>query len=145
LPELRRKLPREIEIVLKPHPREPNAAKDYEAALAEGVRLESTSSDSYQLLARCRASVCVFSTLALEALAFPCRSFVLRSELWPPEIREFVDSGVLESAATAEELALRLQQPSQAAARLDLPRALFGVGQSPPDFDTLLQNVRLYS
>jgi hypothetical protein len=142
LPELRRKLPRDIEIVLKPHPREPNADRDYKDALAEGVRLDSAGSDSYQLLARCRASVCVFSTLALEALAFPCRSFVLRSELWPPEIREFVDSGVLESAATAEELAQRLQQPSQATARLDLPRTLFGVGQEPPDFDALLKNLR---
>lgn len=142
LPELRRLLPSDIEIVLKPHPREPNAARDYADAVSAGVRLDQAGSDSYQLLAQCRASICVFSTLALEALAFPCRSFVLRSELWPPEIHEFVKTGLLESAATARELADKLQAPSSAAARQDIARTLFGVGEAAPDFEALLQKLR---
>jgi len=71
-------LPEAIEIMYKPHPREPLAAlRAAWAGLA--ITLAEPAEDAYQLLSRCMASVTVYSTLAIEALAFPCRSIVVRS------------------------------------------------------------------
>jgi hypothetical protein len=142
LPAFRRALPSDVEIILKPHPRETNPEQFYAAALAAGVRLAEPRSDSYQLLATCRASVTVFSTLALEALAFPCTSFVIRSEHWPEVIRQFVADGTLLAADTPEQLALLVQEPTTVHDRQAVARELFGIGEPAPDLLGLLARLR---
>ncbi|HEX2735244.1 MAG TPA: hypothetical protein VHM70_26755 [Polyangiaceae bacterium] len=142
LPEFRRLLPAEIEVVLKPHPREPDPSRDFKAAIDLGVKLDPLLGDSYRRLAQCRASVCVFSTLALEALAFPCPSIVLRSPLWPPDIQVLVDSGDLLAADTPEQLVKLISELSTSAERSRLAASLFGIGVEPPNFKALIQRLR---
>ena len=55
--------------------------------------------------ALCEVAVSEYSTLAIEALAFSCRSVALRSDSWTQSIRDAVTQGLIEPADTPADLA----------------------------------------
>lgn len=138
VPALRAALPADIELIYKPHPREPITALAADLARA-GVALAGASDDSYQLLSHCRASVTVYSTLAIEALAFGCHSIAVESPYWNDDIRRFAAQGLLRAAADADDIARIVGEPIERAA--DVANALFGVDEPEPDFEALLAEV----
>lgn len=138
--ELRRMLPSDVDVVIKPHPTERNSAPCYACAEATGVELASNLEDSYSLLGRCDLAVSVYSTVALEALAFPCISAVVRSPGWSEEIKSFVALGQLEVVTKAADL-VRLLDRGDLPRERDAARALFGVGEPAPDYARLIAEV----
>lgn len=136
--EVRRRLPQEWDVVLKPHPRESDAAEFFAPAVDAGVTLAPHGADSYAMLASCELAVSVYSTLAIEALAFPCRSAVLPSDKWTESISELVEAGILEHARDGAELAELALRDAPAAQRQEVARDLFGVGLPDPDFDAVI-------
>lgn len=138
--ELRGQLPA-ARIVLKPHPAEKDTTTLYAELLAAGVEVAPPSADSYELLGRCRMAVSVFSTIAVEALAFDCASVVLRSQNWFEDIRAFVDAGFLHAADGAGDV-LRVYRQAGATSRAGIGRELFGVGETTLDFARLLAELR---
>jgi len=132
-------LPEDWLVTIKPHPREFDADSFYGPALEAGVELMPIVSDSYALLARVDVAVTVYSTLAIEALAFACRSVVLPSDRWTPAIADLVKRGLLESCANGTQLAA-LAQGDRAGEvdRGDVAGTLFGIDQDPIDFDALV-------
>lgn len=142
VPELREKLDRNVRLVLKPHPHEIDAAEYYAEAARRGVEIASPREDAYQLLRRCRLSVTVFSTVAIEALAFRCRSVVLRAGLWPEDVRVLVDQGALQAASDATDVArLGALGPAQGSDE-GLANRFFGVLEPELDFEQLIEDVR---
>lgn len=139
--EVRRSLPLEFEVVLKPHPNERNTSTIYAEAIASGVRLAGAIDDSYSLLAQCSVAVSVYSTVALEALAFPCVSAVVRSPRWTEEIRAFVELGQLAPVDEATDVAKLALEGARRETANDSGRALFGIGEQPPDFERLIAEV----
>lgn len=136
--ELRERLPA-VRIVLKPHPAEKDAAI-YAPLRERGIELAPAGSDSYELLARCSVAVSVFSTIAVEALAFPCASVVLRSPNWFEDIRTFVEAGFLQPAESASDVEAAYRQRG-AARDAAVDRRLFGVGGEAIDFERLIARV----
>lgn len=134
--ELRPRLPA-ARLVLKPHPAEKDVAAVYAPLLDAGIELAPPSCDSYELLARCRVAVSVFSTIAVEALAFQCASVVLRSPNWFEDIRTFVDAGFLHAADGVADVE-RAYRESGAARATGVDRGLFGVGAGGVDFEGLI-------
>jgi hypothetical protein len=134
--ELRERLP-SVRLVLKPHPAEKDVAAVYAPLRERGVELAPPGSDSYELLARCRVAVSVFSTIAVEALAFPCASVVLRSPNWFEDIRTFVDGGFLHAADNANDVVAAYRRLG-AARDASVDRHLFGVGGEAIDFERLI-------
>ncbi|HTV20769.1 MAG TPA: hypothetical protein VMG12_18925 [Polyangiaceae bacterium] len=137
--ELRARLPA-ARVVLKPHPAEKDVSAVYAAALERGVELAAAGSDSYELLARCRVAVSVFSTIAIEALAFPCTSVVLRSDHWFEDIRAFVAAGFLHAADGALEVE-RAYRGATGARVGSIDRQLFGVGSPGEDYARLIDEL----
>lgn len=137
--ELRRRLPSEWDVVIKPHPRESDAAEFFALAVDAGVTLAPHGADSYAMLAGCELAVSVYSTLAIEALAFPCRSAVLPSDKWTESIAELVDAGILEHARDGAELAELVLRDAPEAERAEVARDLFGIGLPDPDFDRVIE------
>lgn len=132
-------LPATWTVSVKPHPREFDAESFYGPALDAGVELIPIVSDSYALLARVDVAVTVYSTLAIEALAFACRSVVLPSDRWTPAIADLVKRGRLESCANGTLLAALAQGDRGGEVdRGDLAGTLFGIDQNPIDFDALV-------
>lgn len=142
LPPLRQAIPPDVGIIVKPHPREIDAKKFYAPALGPGVELASIRDDSYALLASCRLALSVFSTVAIEALAFPCTSVVLRSPYWSEDIQRLVEQGFLKPADTISDIVELLGASDGRADRSNVARRLFGIGQSPPDFLELIEHCR---
>lgn len=142
LPDLRRRLRSEFEILLKPHPGERDAEQFYREAVSSGVQLAAPSADSYQLLKECALAVSVYSTIALEALAFPCQSLVLRSPLWSQEIRHAVEQGTLLAADEAGAVVRAIEEPSTATERRALADDLFALSRPAPDFAGLIEQIR---
>ena len=138
LPELRRALPTSMRLVYKPHPREPLGALR-PIVESSKITLAASSDDAYRLLAQCRAAVTVYSTLAIEALAFPCLSIVLRSPFWSDDIRAFVEQGVLIAADSAADVVEALARPPHHAEHL--AERLFGISTPPLDFERLVSHV----
>ncbi len=140
-PELRARLGPKARIVLKPHPGEIDAAAYYGELSRHGIELAGASDDTYTLLRRCRLSVTVYSTVALEALAFRCRSAVLPSPLWPEDLRSLVESGAIAAADDAAALA-RLWELGPVPPRGDdLANRLFGVHEPELDFEALIEEL----
>ncbi len=139
--ELRAVLPADTRVVLKPHPNEKEVERVYENATSAGVELASPQVDSYDLLSRCRLAVCMFSTIAVEALAFSCTSVVLPSPNWFDELKLLVEQGFVQVAESAADVA-RLCDATRDGSELgDIAQRLFGVGEAPLDFSALLPNV----
>jgi hypothetical protein len=137
--ELRVRLP-VTRLVLKPHPAE-QTAKDVYAGLPEnGIEVAPASGDSYELLGRCRVAVSVFSTIAVEALAFRCASVVLRSPNWFEDIHAFVQEGFLHAADGVEDV-VAVYGHAGAARDGAVDRRLFGVGQAALDFGALIDDL----
>ncbi len=130
----------DLRVVIKPHPRAPGSAAFYRESVDAGAELAGPGQDPYALLARCRLAVSEFSTVAVEALAFPCTSVVLRSPHWNEAIADLVEQGVLVAADDAAGVLRALARG--ATDRGDLPRALFGIGAPPLDFARLVDRVR---
>lgn len=126
-------------LVIKPHPAERNPA--YEGLSERGVEVAAANADSYELLGRCRVAVSVYSTIAIEALAFSCRSVVLRSPHWFEDIARFVEAGDIQVADGPEDIVayLRRSAPRQSQSSA---RALFGVGEPRVDFEQLIASLR---
>ncbi len=137
---VRRELPQAVSVVIKPHPREVDCEAVYRAALEEGVRLADPREDSYALLGRCRVAVSVFSTIAVEALAFPCCSAVVRSPFWSEPIADLVDQGLLAPVEEASEIVALAQGQDGTADRGEVARELFGVGEPALDFGRLIDD-----
>ncbi len=135
--ELRRGVPAAARVVLKPHPAEKNCAEVYAGLSEQGVVLAEPGSDSYELLGRCRVAVSVFSTIAVEALAFRCASVVLRSPHWFEDIRAFVQQGFIQVADEASDV-LRVFREAGPARQTGVDRKLFGVGEASVDFERLI-------
>ncbi len=127
-------------VTIKPHPREFEAARWYAPAIAAGARLADPQDDSYAMLARAEAAICVYSTVAIEALAFGTRSLVLESPNWSEAIADHVARGKLEGCREGE-VAERLLGPAPAGDPGDVARDLFGVGESPLDFAALIDRL----
>ncbi len=140
--ELRRRLDDAWDVVIKPHPREADAAEFFAPATDAGVTLAPHGADSYAMLSGCELAVSVYSTLAIEALAFPCRSAVLPSDKWTESIAELVEAGILEHALDGAGLAELAVRDAPAAERADVARDLFGIGLPDPDFDRVIQEAR---
>lgn len=138
--QVRRLLDAGIDVVLKPHPNERNTDSVYASAVAAGVRLAGNLDDSYGLLSRCDVAVSVYSTVALEALAFPCTSAVVRSPRWTEEIRAFVELGQLRAVEQATDI-VNLVHADVREANVESGRSLFGVGEPHPDFEGLIHEV----
>jgi hypothetical protein len=134
--ELRERLP-SVRLVLKPHPAEKDVAAVYAPLRERGVELAPPGSDSYELLARCRVAVSVFSTIAVEALAFRCASVVLRSPNWFEDIHTFVNGGFLHAADGADDVEAAYRGFG-AAREASVDRHLFGVGGEAIDFERLI-------
>jgi hypothetical protein len=94
------------------------------------------------MLAGCELAVSVYSTLAIEALAFPCRSAVLPSDKWTESISELVEAGILEHARDGAELAELAQRDVAVAERGSVARDLFGIGLPDPDFDAVVAQAK---
>ena len=129
-------------VAIKPHPREPDTEAFYATAIADGVELVPPGADSYARLGRCELAVSVYSTLAIEALAFPCRSAVLRSPHWSEAIAALVDDGMIELAEDGAGLAQLALSERPGGSREEVARDLFGVGVPEPDFEQLIERVR---
>jgi hypothetical protein len=138
--ELRRSLPAQVRLVLKPHPAEKNVADVYAGLPEQGVVIAVPGSDSYELLGSCRVAVSVFSTIAVEALAFRCASVVLRSPHWFEDIRSFVQQGFIQAADGAADV-VRVFRDTGPARQTGLDRALFGVGEPSLDFERLIETL----
>lgn len=126
-------------LVIKPHPAERKPA--YEGLPDSGIEVAAENADSYELLGRCRVAVSVYSTIAIEALAFSCRSVVLRSPHWFEDIARFVEAGYIQAADSPEDIVacLRRSAPGQSQS---IARALFGVGEPRVDFEQLIASLR---
>lgn len=137
---LRSLIPRNLRLVLKPHPGEPDAAEYYGAGT--GVEFASPRDDTYELLRRCRLAISPYSTVAFEALAFRCRSAVLKSSLWMDDFRMLVEQGALTAVDGAAEVARLAALPIGAGTHEDLANRLFGVHEAEPDLARLIDQVR---
>ena len=140
--EVRRALPHDVSVVIKPHPREADCETFYASALDAGVQLAGPRDDSYALLGRCKVAVSVFSTIAVEALAFPCRSAVVRSPYWSEPIVDLVDQGLLDPVEDAAGIVDLLDASGENADRGDVARDLFGVGEPELDFEQLIERCK---
>jgi hypothetical protein len=138
---LRALLPRTVRIVVKPHPAERNAAECYAELSLLGVEIASARADSYELLGRCRMAVSVFSTIAVEAIAFGCQSVVLRSTNWFEDIQQAVEAGMLQVADGADEVA-QIYQRSPRREQERLARRFFGVGAPDVELEPLIARLR---
>ena len=125
-------------VVLKPHPREADAAEFFADAVAAGVTLAGPSDDSYGLMARSEIAVTSYSTICIEALAFPCRSVVLPSDRWTEAIADLVASGLIEHARDGVELAALAERDGGGGDRDAVARDLFGIGLDEPDFAAII-------
>ena len=139
LVELVSRLSDDWRVVLKPHPREPDASTYYRDLRESGVEVLPHTEDSYSLLASSHVSLAVYSTVAIEALAFGCRSLVLRSPLWPEDIRTFVEQGQLIPVDGAEAVARECSAEWTPGAHEALASDLFGIGHPAPDFAELIR------
>jgi hypothetical protein len=138
---LRRLLDPSIRLVVKPHPGEREVVRYYGEAARAGVVIATPRDDSYALLRRSRLAVTVYSTLAIEALAFRSRSALLRSPSWPEDLRALVDEGAISAVDTAEEIAA-LSRLGPAPTRADdLANRFVGVREPPLDFEKLIRAV----
>ena len=140
--EMRALLGDDWHVAIKPHPREPGCAAFYADAIADGVELVPPGAESYARLGRCELAVSVYSTVAIEALAFPCRSAVLRSPHWSEAIAALVADGLIEVAEDGVGLAALAQSARPEGSRDAVARDLFGVGVPEPDFGALIDQVR---
>jgi hypothetical protein len=131
----------DVEVFLKPHPNERNTESVYARAIAAGVRLAHSIDDSYSLLAQCSVAVSVYSTVALEALAFPCISAVVRSPRWTEEIHAFVQLGQLKPVDSAADIKSLTAASNERRDVHGAGRALFGIGEPVPDFERLVAEV----
>jgi hypothetical protein len=138
---LRQALPAELRIVIKPHPREHDPARHYGSVLEPGVELASHRDDSYALLNRCVVAATLYSTVAVEALAYPCRSAVIRCPYWTEDIKVLVEQGQLTPVDSPAELAALASAPERSSDHT-LAERLFGIGQPALDFNALLASVR---
>jgi glycosyltransferase involved in cell wall biosynthesis len=140
IPGLRRRLPGDMEVVIKPHPRERDHEAYWGRTVGEGIRLAAADDDTYRLLGRCRLAVSVFSSVAVEALAYGCASVVLRSPFWNEDIRGLVEAGALIPATDADEVAAALARPTSGFEAQ--ARSMFGVGEPEPDFARLIDDLQ---
>jgi hypothetical protein len=138
---LRAKLPTTVRIVIKPHPAEKNASEFYGELGSLGIEVAAPRADSYELLGRCRLAVSVFSTIAVEALAFGCQSVVLRSNHWFEDIERCIEAGMIQVADGAEDVA-RLYHGSVKVEQERLARRFFGIGEPELDFELLIKELR---
>jgi hypothetical protein len=137
---LRARLPAHVRLVIKPHPREHDPERTWGSVLAPGIELASHRDDTYALLNQCVVAATLYSTVAVEALAYPCRSAVIECPYWNEDIRALVDAGHLTAVSSPEQLAALATEPIGSAAS-DVPVRLFGIGAPPLSFTDLLDRV----
>jgi hypothetical protein len=138
---LRARLPKAVRIVVKPHPAEKNSREVYAELPALGIEIAALRADSYELLGRCRMAVSVFSTIAVEALAFGCQSVVLRSKHWFEDIERCIEAGMIQVADGAEDVA-RLYHGWAKVEQEHVARRFFGIGRPELDFERLIAELR---
>ena len=139
---LRARLAPHLRPVIKPHPREHYPQRTWGPVLVPGVELASHRDDTYALLNRCRVAATLYSTVAIgEALAYPCRSAVIRCPFWNSDIQALVHAGHLTAVDTPADLALLADAPG-GGVESDSPLHLFGIGSEPLDFEELLTRVK---
>jgi hypothetical protein len=126
-------------ISIKPHPREAHAETTYRAALSAGVELLGSTDNSYELLRSTSAAITVSSTLAIEALAYPCRSVALTSSNWTEGMETLIADGYLETAEDGSGLLRLLDTPPRDRDRASVARHLFGIGEPQLDFAALIE------
>lgn len=126
-------------ISIKPHPREAHAETTYRSALAAGVELLGATDNSYELLRGTSAAITVSSTLAIEALAYPCRSVALTSSNWTEGMESLIADGYLETCEDGAGLLQLLDTPPRDRDRVGVARHLFGIGEPELDFAGLVE------
>ena len=137
---LSQELPGDWEVLLKPHPGEVRVEEVFARARGAGVRLIGPSDDTYSLLPTAAATVCVHSTVALEALAAGCRSAVLPWSPRPHYLSSLIAEGLIDAVDEPETLAawcLNSQQSDHG----DAARDLFGKGEESLDYMELIARV----
>jgi len=142
LPSLRAGLDRRLRVVIKPHPLELDAADRYRDQLGPGVELAGNLDDGYRMLAGAVASLAVNSTAAIEALAFGCRSVVLRAPWCADDIRALIGDGILDGVGDGAEAAALIARPRDPAAGRRVAGRLFGIDRPEPDFAALIAAVQ---
>ena len=133
-------LPDDWEVLLKPHPGEARTDEVFARARAAGVRILGRSDDTYSLLPTAAATVCVHSTVAMEALAAGCRSAVLPWSPRPEYLTGLIDEGLIYAApgpAALGEWCVKTEQ----AAPSDVAHDLFGRGEDPLDYLELIERL----
>ncbi len=126
-----------MRVIIKPHPRETDGYWDDLRAL--GIEIAGFGSDSYALLRECRVSVCVHSTVAIEAAAFGCTSTVTQPALWTGDIRTMVEQGNLLRVDDADGVLAAYRAPLSGDATLS--DELFAVSQRPLDYVALIASL----
>jgi hypothetical protein len=137
---LARELPSDWEVLLKPHPGEVRTEEVFAKARAAGAKLLGRSDDTYALLPTAAATVCVHSTVAMEALAAGCRSAVLPWSPRPEYLSSLIEAGLIHAVAESADLVSWCQQESDSD-NSDVARDLFGKGEEPLDYLQLIERV----
>jgi hypothetical protein len=133
-------LPSDWEVLLKPHPAEVRTEQVFARACAAGARLLGPLDDTYNLLPTAQATVCVHSTVAMEALAAGCRSAVLPWSSRPEYLEQLVDAGMIHAVGDASELISWCCEAEQGE-QPQVARDLFGKGEQPLDFMALIERL----
>jgi hypothetical protein len=136
--QLRKILPSDVELVIKPHPGEVDALQVYGELTASGISVLDRMADSYTLLAQTTVCICEFSTLALEALAFPCHSLVLDSPALYEDLREMANTGAIRIIQDARDVLPFLGGDTDVEQRQRLVDTYFAISQPEPDFAELI-------
>ena len=137
---LARDLPADWEVLLKPHPSEVRTESVFATACEAGAKLLGPGDDTYSLLPTATATVCVHSTVAMEALAAGCRSAVLPWSGRPEYLNALIDEGMIHAVTEPSELvSWCLQQGGSV--NTDVARDLFGKGEEPLDYLDLIARV----
>lgn len=141
-PALRSRLDRKTRVILKPHPREIDFESFYRPCADAGIHLATSRDDAHELLRSCRLAVSVSSTVAIEALAFRCRSAVLPTPFRPEDYQALVAQGALSSPETLEDLVALAELAPPGDGDFELPNRLFGVREPELDFERLIHDLR---
>ena len=141
--DLAERLSKDWQVVIKPHPLEPDCSRFYHSATEAGAELAGPDADPYVMLAQADVTATEYSTIALEALAFPCTSVLLTSDKWTDVLRQGVEEGLLHAAEGVDDLLRVCGKKQDPEGRENLASDLFGVGQPAPDFKAFIEACRL--
>ena len=129
-------VPSDVELTYKPHPKELDLERITSELNAANVAVLEAGADSREVLATAGSAVTVFSTTAMEALAFNCRSIVLSSPFRTDEIQALVDLGWVDSVSTPAQALALLGRPAEK--NLNAAQELFGITNETLDYSKLI-------